>query len=175
MIFPQSILQKCFVLIFIFGISMQLFAQTDQVITTFILIRHAEKSSEGGGQDPELSTEGNARATKLAEMFSKTKIDAIYSTNYKRTQSTVRALSEAKGIAIKGYEPKSQASIDDMLKLHAGKTVLMVGHSNTIPWTANHLLGKETYQDFTDDEYGSVIMVSVFQKGRVANSMLFNY
>jgi len=63
-----------------------------QQITTVILVRHAEKSSDGS-KDPELTDAGNARAIALAKLLKEVKVDAIYSTGFKRTQNTVAPLA----------------------------------------------------------------------------------
>lgn len=140
-------------------------------ITTFILIRHAEKATGDemknmDAKDPDLSEAGRQRAQRLAAMLKETKIDAIYSTSYKRTQHTVAPLASAKGIAVIAYEPKKGDVIDEMLKKHAGGTIVVCGHSNTTPWVANYLLGKEELKDFDDSEYGNVLVVEVTEKGR---------
>ena len=59
----------------------------DQEMTTFILVRHAEKVADGTS-DPALTEEGIARANKIRSMFYDVDITAIYSTNYRRTKRT---------------------------------------------------------------------------------------
>src|SRR4051812_24667993 len=76
-----------------------------QQITTFILVRHAEKMADAG-KDPALSSEGNARTKRLVSLLEKTTIDAIYTTPYKRTRSTVEPLAQAKRLTIREYEPQ---------------------------------------------------------------------
>jgi hypothetical protein len=70
-----------------------------QTITTFILVRHAEKVMESGS-DPELKPEGVKRAESFVGLFTKSSIDAIYSTNYKRTRNTVTPLANAKSLTV---------------------------------------------------------------------------
>lgn len=144
----------------------------ESAITTFILVRHAEKETgaaamENGvmSKDPELSEQGKARALRLADMFQRQPIAAIYSTNYKRTQNTVRPLAEKLGITIQVYQPAQDQIILDMLARHKGQTVLVVGHSNTIPQIANLLLGKKEYGDYDDSYYENIMLVSVVEKG----------
>jgi 2,3-bisphosphoglycerate-dependent phosphoglycerate mutase len=144
------------------AISVQALAQSQ--ITTFILVRHAEKG-EDGTKDPDLSEDGKKRASHLAEMLSKSSITAIYSTGYKRTRNTVVPLASAKGLEILSYDPLKGEAIDKMLKDHAGGTVVISGHSNTIPWTANYLTGKNELKDFDDNDYRNFLVVSVLKKG----------
>ena len=149
-------------------------ALAQEQITTFILLRHGERSDEAGN-DPDLSEAGKARATRLAEMLSKASIQAIYSTSYKRTRNTVSPLAKAKGLEILPYETLTGEPLDKMLKDHAGGTVVISGHSNTIPWTANYLIGKEQFKNFADDDYKNFLVVSVLKKGSVTNITWLTY
>jgi broad specificity phosphatase PhoE len=142
-----------------------------QQITTFILIRHAEKLAEGGN-DPFLSPEGNARAKRLQALLEKTELDAIYTTPYKRTRGTVEPVAHAKGLIIREYEPQKPTAIEEMLHTHAGKTILVSGHSNTIPEIANWLTGSEKFTTFNEDDYGNVMVVCVLTKGQAVVTWL---
>src|SRR3954466_13054739 len=95
--------------------------------TTFILVRHAEK--EVGSTDPSLSPAGQQRALALTRILEQQKVDAIYSTNFNRTKDTVKPLADTKGITIQTYE--KEPDIDRLQK--TGGTVVICGHSNTIP------------------------------------------
>lgn len=133
-------------------------------ITTFILVRHAEKVSDGS-KDPELSPQGLARAASLSRMLSQTKIDAILSTPYIRTQKTVTPLSHAAGLTIQTYDASKFDYLDEALKNYAGGTVVICGHSNTIPGAANYLMGKNDLKNFEDHEYENILIVTVTAKG----------
>ena len=143
-------------------------------LTTFILIRHGEKADDGS-KDPELSDEGKIRATRLSDMLSKTSIHAVYSTSFKRTRDTVSPLAKAKGLEILSYDPLKPEPLDKMLKDHAGGTVVISGHSNTIPWTANYLVGKDQLKNFADDDYKNFLVVTVLKKGSVTNITWLTY
>ena len=127
---------------------------TTSAQTTFILIRHAEK--ESGSTDPNLSKEGEARAQSLVRLLEKQKIDAIYSTNFNRTKNTVKPLADAKSISIQTYE--KEPDIDKLQK--NGGTIVICGHSNTIPALANKLIGKQQFTNFADDDYGNVLIIN---------------
>jgi len=143
-------------------------------ITTFILVRHAEKVVDGT-KDPELKPEGIERAKQLAAILRETKVDAIYSTDFKRTKNTVLPYATAKNLSVNVYEAFKETEIENMLKKHAGGTVLVSGHSNNIPWIANRLLGKEEYGDFADDDYGNILIISVVEKGNVVKITHLRY
>lgn len=146
----------------------------DKQVTTFILVRHAEKVADGS-KDPELSEIGKARALRLANMLKKQSIAAIYSTNYKRTMNTVKPLADQLGQTILQYEPFKDEEIVKMVNEHKGKTVLIVGHSNNIPWIANTLLGKKEFGDYDESYYENVLIVNVIEKGVNGSTLQISY
>lgn len=145
-----------------------------QTITTFILVRHAEKAVEGGN-DPELKPEGVKRAESFAALFMKASIDAVYSTNYKRTRNTVTPLANSKSLAVNIYSSMKAMDLEGLLTKHAGGTIVMAGHSNTIPGIANALVGEKKFEQFSDDDYGNVLVISVATVGKDAKVLWLRY
>lgn len=143
-------------------------------VTTFILVRHAEKGNDGT-DDPDLKPEGTERAKRLSSLLKNTSIDAVYSTRYKRTKNTVTPLALEKKLEIQIYETVTPDLIDGLINKHNGKTILIGGHSNTVPQLANLLTGKEEYKTFPDTEYGNIFIVSVVESGKVAKVTVLNY
>ena len=133
--------------------------------TLFILVRHAEKDMKQSTNDPDLSEAGKSRAERLATMFDKTNVTAIYSSDYKRTRQTVQPLAQKKHLVVQTYIPNNDEEIDRILAKNKGGTVVVAGHSNTIPQFANYLIGQPKYQTFEDGEYGNILIVSVVKKG----------
>lgn len=121
---------------FIIAISLMLFAQVfaNAQSTTVYVVRHAEKDmTNPSNPDPSLSGEGLQRSFDLRDILAKEKIDAVFSTNYKRTIQTGNPLSMLINKEIIMYDPsKNQELIKTILENHKGKKVLIVGHSNTI-------------------------------------------
>lgn len=148
------------------------FAQ--EQITTFILIQHAEKGDDGT-KDPDLTEAGKQRSVRLTEMLKDQSIAAIYSTKFKRTQNTVTPLAESKKLNVLMYEASKPGDIDAILSRYKGGTVVICGHSNSIPWTINYLMGKENYKDFEDKDYENFVVVSVVEKGKVAKVTWLKY
>ncbi|MBL7863014.1 MAG: histidine phosphatase family protein [Cyclobacteriaceae bacterium] len=142
--------------------------------TTFILLRHAEKVNDGTG-DPELSEAGVLRAKNLMNLLQKNAIDAIYSTPYKRTRNTVMPLATTRMLPVQDYDGLTMEQIDHMIGKHGGGTVLVVGHSNTIPGIVNFLTGKNEYKNFEETEYGNLIIVTVFEKGKKTSVTWITY
>ncbi|QOI97711.1 MAG: histidine phosphatase family protein [Flammeovirgaceae bacterium] len=136
-----------------------------EIPTTFILLRHAEKDMKQSTNDPDLSEAGKKRAQRLAVMLDKTAVTAIYSSNYKRTRQTVEPLAQKKGLTIQSYVPNKDEDIDRILAANQGGTVVVAGHSNTIPQFVNYLLGEAQYHTFEDGEYGNLLVVSLVRRG----------
>ncbi|MCK6617625.1 MAG: histidine phosphatase family protein [Cyclobacteriaceae bacterium] len=136
-----------------------------QTPTTFILLRHAEKDMKQSTNDPDLSEAGKKRAQRLASMLIKTPVTAIYSSDYKRTRQTVEPLAQQKGLIIKSYIPNKDEDVDRILAENIGGTVVVAGHSNTIPQFVNYLLGEAKYHTFEDGEYGNLLVVSLIRRG----------
>ncbi len=148
------------------------FAQT----STYVLFRHAEKdtSVQGSSQmnaDPPLSRLGEQRALSLPEVLKMYKPDAIFSTNYTRTKSTVKPLSLKWGKEIQLYDPKNLASFAEQLLAEKGKTILVAGHSNTTPALANLLIKQNTYQSLEESVYNQ-IWVIVIKDGKAETNII---
>lgn len=143
-----------------------------QHMTTFIIVRHAEKSMSESTSDPSLAPEGTERAKKLAEMLKEVDVTAIYSTNFKRTKSTVAPLAEAKSLTVQDYKSFKEAEIDELIKKHVGGTIVIAGHSNTVPGMVNVLIGKDTYKNLDDSDYGSLFIVSLTERGKASVTLL---
>jgi broad specificity phosphatase PhoE len=132
-------------------------------LTTFILIRHAEKGDDDP-QDPSLSVEGQDRAAKLRDMLVGNSIDAILSTPYKRTQQTVRPLAGQKFLGIVDYDAKDPEIISKLAEQYKGKTIVVSGHSNTTPFYVNQLAGTDLEQ-LDEEEYDKMFVVTFSELG----------
>ncbi len=149
--------QTFFFLLFLAGVAAH--AQ-DTNITTVILVRHAEKLNDGT-TDPDLSPEGADRATRLQALLVDAGVDAVYSTDYKRTRNTVQPLAEHAGLEVQLYHPADRDALRKMLSANRGKTIVVCGHSNTIPAMANELVREAPFSTFDESDYGNLIIVSV--------------
>src|SRR2546430_1905207 len=74
-------------------------------VTTVILIRHAEKIIDPNNPDVDLSPAGQARAQEIARVFGDAGINAIYATQYQRTQETLKPLSDKTGVPLTMLNP----------------------------------------------------------------------
>ncbi len=103
--------------------------------TTLILVRHAEKSSERS-EDPALSDAGQRRAQQLAEVLGDAGIRHIVTTQWRRTRDTAAPLAARLGLQAQVLVTRRGANhIAELAALLRGLegTVLVVGHSNTVP------------------------------------------
>lgn len=129
-------------------------------LTTVIFVRHAEKADDGT-RNPPLNVYGQQRAAVLAQMLHLSNIAGIYSTPFHRTQQTVAPLAKQLGLAVQEYPPLNVEALDKLVMAQAGKTILIVGHSNTVPAMVNHLLGSEKLQQLSENEYDKIFMVQI--------------
>lgn len=134
--------------------------------STYILLRHAEKDTSTAGAammtaDPPLMAKGKERAQRLVQELSAFRPDAIYSTSYIRTRSTVQPLSEKYGVAIESYDPRNLKALAENLLASKGKTIIVAGHSNTTPALANLLIGENKYPPLDDSVYNQYWIITV--------------
>ena len=129
-----------------------------QNITTYYLIRHAEKVDNS--QNPDLSETGLKRANQWNTIFSEISFDEIYSTDYKRTIQTASPTATVKNIQIKLYDPKT-INIDSFKKEKLGKKILIVGHSNTTPKFVNDIINQNIFSAIEDATFGNLYIVTI--------------
>ena len=135
-------------------------AKPTLAITTYYLIRHAEKDrSNPNNSDPELTKKGFFRAENWAEVLSEVPLDAVYSTEYTRTLMTASATAKSKDLEITTYNANDLYNPFFQEATH-GKTVLVVGHSNTTPQLVNKIIGEERYASMDDNNNSSLFIVT---------------
>jgi broad specificity phosphatase PhoE len=156
----KSIIMKKYFFFFLFAFSLLNSCTSDET-TTYYLIRHAEKDrTNTTNRNPNLNEEGLKRAENWATHFKNIDFDAVYSTNYNRTQQTAKPTAESKNLDILNYNPaKMYNSV--FQKNTKGKTILIVGHSNTTPVFANIILGEKKYENMDDYDNGSLYIVTI--------------
>ena len=142
------------------------FSTFSRPVTTVILVRHAEKKIEPNNPNPDLTPVGEARALEIARMFSNSGINAIYATQYKRTQQTVKPLSEKAGVAVTLLDASQVDELTSRLQTNnRGQTVFVAGHNNTVPAVINKLSG-ENIQVIPESEYDNLFIVTVYRFGK---------
>jgi phosphohistidine phosphatase SixA len=133
-------------------------------MSRYILIRHCEKST--GETDPGLTAAGAARAMALVQALEEEKVDAIYSTPYKRTQATVKPLAEAHHMNVSIIEGSNdRAFAQHLLADHKGQSVVIASHINVIPDLVKLLGSRETVK-LDEGAYGDMFIIDVDAKGQ---------
>ncbi|MDZ7719966.1 MAG: phosphoglycerate mutase family protein [Balneolaceae bacterium] len=137
----------------------------DGDLITIILVRHAEKADNS--HDPDLSEAGYERAEKLAEMFKRVSFDAVYSTNFKRTQKTAKSTADLNDLDLQIYDHQNPTSqVEKWLEMHQGETILVCGHSNSTPTFANTILEGEHFDEsFDESDYGNILIITIAGDG----------
>ncbi len=99
--------------------------------TTVFVVRHAEKGISPPGNES-LTAQGENRAKTLAQILAQSGVTAIYSTRYTRTQETVNNTAAKLSLSVQLY--KTTNEVTNLIKTRQkGPTVLVAGHSNTVP------------------------------------------
>ena len=137
--------------------------------TTVFIIRHAEKADNS--DDPPLAPAGMERAQALVRVAGDAGVKAIYSSQFKRNLDTVRPLADHLKIPV----TEMAVTLDNpgdygkelaraVLDKHAGETIVVVSHRNTIPAIIEGLSGKAG-QETTGDAYNDLFIVLIPAKG----------
>jgi phosphohistidine phosphatase SixA len=138
----------------------------DQPSMTVILVRHAEKAIvPPENKDPDLSSAGLARAQELRRMFGDTGITAIYATQYKRTQQTVKPLADKLGLPVTKIDAKKTSELVKQLRSRgAGQVIFIAGHNNTVPEIIA-ALGGPKLPIIPETEYDNLYFLNVESDG----------
>jgi 2,3-bisphosphoglycerate-dependent phosphoglycerate mutase len=129
--------------------------------TNYYVVRHAEKeasSSDMMSTDVPLSPSGKERAEALKKLLQNNNIKRIFSTNYIRTTSTAKPLSDAIGVQIEYYKPDDFLFIGQLKDIKK-QNVLIVGHSNTVDDIVNVITAGNHLQDLPDTQYGDLFLI----------------
>ena len=132
------------------------------LITTVYIVRHVERDTLNKTDDPELSAEGRARAQALSQMLAKRQPAALFTTDTKRARATLGPLATATKLEPQIYDPmRGRDLADRILKDFAGKSVVIVGHSNTVLSLIDDFGGIPPVDEIRDNEYDYLFTVRV--------------
>jgi 2,3-bisphosphoglycerate-dependent phosphoglycerate mutase len=123
--------------------------------TTVIVVRHAEKNIEPDNPNPDLTTQGNARSQELARVLANSGITTIFATQYGRTQQTVQPIAIALHVPIIQVDAKDTVELIRQIDKHRGETILVSGHSNTVPGIIE-ALGGGRIPEIPDSEHDNL-------------------
>lgn len=132
------------------------------------VVRHAEK---GLGSNPELTAAGTRRAAFLARLLAVGRIDAVYSTDVRRTMQTARPTAAAAGVSITNYSNEPDL-ISELKSLNGGERVLVVAHSNTVGTILNGLGVSQSIQ-IEEDEFDNLFVATLADSGTQSQRLRF--
>ena len=127
--------------------------------TTVYIVRHAEKVNETDTTN--LTPAGYARAAALADTLANKGIDSIFTTPYRRTRQTAQPLATKLGIPLVDYPAKPTETIVKRVRRIRNKTVLVVGHSNTILEIARGLGANPTMTKIESGDFDNLFRVDM--------------
>src|SRR6478672_6971297 len=133
-------------------------AAAQQNVRTVFLVRHAEKASAAA--DAPLSPEGEKRAECLASTLRDAGIKQIYVTDVMRTQQTAAPLAKALKIKPTIVPAKDPNALIKNLVYTGGGNILVVGHSDTVPFVIARLQGG-TVAPIGENEYDRMFVMTV--------------
>lgn len=101
-----------------------------QLRTRVILVRHADRN----GKADELTDAGRARAQELVHVLEKSPLHAVFHSEFTRTEATATPVATARGLSPQRRgAAELDALVGEIRAKHAGETVLVVAHSDTVP------------------------------------------
>ena len=115
------------------------------------VMRHLH--TPAGATDPDLTAEGFRYAQAVSDWFRRDPPDIIYVSSTKRAQQTAAMLAQRLKLTPKIYDPRDTPGLVAAVAKEPG-TVLIVGHSNTVPDIVSGLGGTKpsplVHEDFGD-------------------------
>ena len=124
--------------------------------TTIIVIRHAERAGEADS----LTTAGRARAKELIHIAGEA-VRAVYHSDTRRTKDTGEPLATASNSPLVQYPAKDvDTLIARIFAEREGETVLVVGHSNTVPMILA-AAGAPAIAELSEKEFDRMFVVEV--------------
>ena len=123
----------------------------EPVRPNYYVMRHLQKAT---GDDPGLTEEGHRNAARLADILADDPPSAIYVSSTRRARETAAPLASRLGLAPKTYDPRDTPALIAAVAAEPG-TVLIVGHSNTVPEIVERLGGTRP-ADLAETDFGDV-------------------
>jgi broad specificity phosphatase PhoE len=131
---------------------------------TVVVVRHAEKGAEG--TDPSLTPAGVGRAEALSRALQDVKVSALFATEYKRTQETVRALEQRLGVGVTVVPARAVDSLVARIQaLPPGAAAVVASHSNLVHVIVQRLSGV-TIPELTEADYDRMAVVTMTGPGK---------
>lgn len=135
---------------------------TKPPVTTIYLVRHAEKFPAPGLLDPGITPVGEVRAQLLAQRLGRRQPVALFTTDTRRARATLTPLAQATSLTPLIYDPKKPDALAiQIYKEYVGRTVVVVGHSDTLLPLLAALGVQAPVQEIKDNEYDYLFRVEL--------------
>jgi len=143
---------------------------------TVYLVRHAERADEPR-QDPPLTEKGALRSQELARILSNANIKAIITSQFLRTKQTAEPVAKQANVAVTSISlssnpsnprmisEQSTAEVTNKILERGGESVLVIGHSNSIPDVIK-MLGGDVSPVIDEKKFDDLFVVTVYGKGK---------
>jgi broad specificity phosphatase PhoE len=126
--------------------------------TTLLIVRHAERD----GRQDALTAAGLARAAQLVHVGERAGVTAVYHSDTVRTRDTAQPLAKALGLTAMERPATAMTSlVSEILEQHGGETVLVVGHSNTVPQIIGEA-GGPMLDNIGEDEFDNLFVLTTW-------------
>ena len=145
---------------FVYGLILTLILSSCSTTTVYI-VRHAEKVNESDTTN--LSPAGYIRAADLAKTLANRHIDSIFTTPYQRTRQTAQPLANQLNLPLIEYPARPTQAIINRITPMRNKTVLVVGHSNTILNIAKGLGAQPTLTQIESEDFDNLLQVKIYR------------
>ena len=144
-------------------------AVTQAAEFTVFLVRHAEKADTS--RDSELSKVGQLRAKNLAKVLKDAEIEYVHSTDFRRTKATAAPISKQANLRLRIYSPRALKELVTLIRSQKGRH-LVVGHTNTVPKTAQLLGGDPGFPIDESNEFDRLYVINMSADGKVTTVLL---
>jgi len=151
-----------------------------QATTTIIFVRNADVAvGTGETIDPELSLIGRQRAELLADAIEDMDVvagvDAIYASEFRRTQQTAAPIARRLDLDIQVTDPyQVEEFMASVLREHKGEIVLVVTHGDILAPLVEELHGSKNIPPMDDVSDDNIYIVSIPWFGKV-KTLRFHY
>lgn len=148
---------------------LSIFAASAAAAQTVVIVRHAEKADASA--DPLLSEAGQARAQALAAQLTDAHPSVILTSPLQRTRLTAAPTADYHSVTLEAVpldgsiQAHLAAIVARVQALPEDATVLIVGHSNTVPLIAR-ALGYAEAADMPECEYDRMTTLHLLGEGR---------
>jgi len=123
--------------------------------TRVFLARHAERMVLPGDADPPLTAAGARRAATLGRLLRGADVAAVFTTQFRRARATADSVAAATHAPVEVVHSDSSAALARIVRTRfAGRTVVIVGHSDSLPHVVAELgwEGAEAVEGWSYDD-----------------------